>query len=314
MEDSRKKKLKLVSESFRFEPFSPQHLPELVRCMYESWTELIDETKDETWKNNFIKYRDELIAKDFANPEIVKKKFGDATKGEGFLIFARHKDTPPDGPVAGCIGAFQNSPFELELVRMFVDKKYRGQGLATCLVHKVIDYGKTHGYERVILKCGSQSGHALYRSVGFHFDGVYYFWFPLPNQRKLTRVSLLGGTHGNELVGIHLINEVWKDPNHPSLQEASGGTFKLDLHISNPEATKNSLRFVQRDLNRCFELTELENPREPEMSKLESKRAQELNALLGPKRDIKGSFLPWKKENPNASDYLIDMHCTTSNM
>jgi GNAT superfamily N-acetyltransferase len=307
------KKSKL-DEAFVFQSFNGMRdFAEYQRCVNQSREEYVAEGEDADGRAMRASLMAESMKKDMSSIATVEKRFGDRALGEGFLIVVRHKDDMPSGPVAGCIGCVRNSPFQLELVRLFVDSRFRGWGLGKSLVQHVLDYAEEHQYEQVFLYCGAKNGQALYGRMGFHRSGFSFFWRPVKSSnRSLEKVVLVGGTHGNELVGTHLINEVWKDGKE--LASIAGDSFKVETVIANPEAMKLCVRFVDRDLNRCFALDELETPLAEEATKYETRRSQELNRLYGPKRHIPGSFAQWKRENPSCFDYMIDMHGTTSNM
>ena len=112
-------------------------------------------------------------------------------------------------------------------------------------------------------------------------------------ENSIKHVAITGGTHGNELTGVHLVKH-WL----ANTAEVKRNSFSTELHLTNPEANKKVKRYIDQDLNRQFSIQDLNNP---ELSGHEHKCAKSLNALLGP------------KENPRV-DFIIDMHTTTANM
>lgn len=65
----------------------------------------------------------------------------------------------------------------------------------------------------------------------------------------LRRVAICGGTHGNEMTGVYLVPELERQ------QKEKGDTscsVLLTMVLSNPRAVKESKRYVDKDLNRCF--------------------------------------------------------------
>ena len=114
----------------------------------------------------------------------------------------------------------------------------------------------------------------------------------MPNN-KLSRVAIVGGTHGNELTGAYLIK---KFEHFPSLVQRP--TFETLTLLGNPRAFKIGTRYVEKDLNRCFLATDLNNPH---LSTYEDHRAKEISQILG-------------SEENNQVDFVIDLHSTTSNM
>ena len=109
----------------------------------------------------------------------------------------------------------------------------------------------------------------------------------------IKHVAVTGGTHGNELTGIHLIKHWLSSPD-----EVKRGSFSTELHLANPKASQEVRRYIDQDLNRQFNIRDLKNP---ELKGYEQQRAKSLDSLLGP------------KENPRV-DFIVDMHTTTANM
>jgi len=64
---------------------------------------------------------------------------------------------------------------------------------------------------------------------------------------QLPCVAVIGGTHGNEMAGVHLVKSMLSNPGlwtRPNIQ--------VKPVLGNPEAVKSCVRFVDCDLNRCF--------------------------------------------------------------
>uniref|UniRef100_A0A8C9W5V3 N-acyl-aromatic-L-amino acid amidohydrolase n=1 Tax=Scleropages formosus TaxID=113540 RepID=A0A8C9W5V3_SCLFO len=112
----------------------------------------------------------------------------------------------------------------------------------------------------------------------------------------LSRVAICGGTHGNELSGVYLLRELQK-----SRQEEAPDSVALVTVMSNPRAVQQCRRYTETDLNRCFTDATLSSPIS-DRTPYEIVRAQELNALLGP------------KGSADAVDLVCDLHNTTANM
>jgi aspartoacylase len=109
----------------------------------------------------------------------------------------------------------------------------------------------------------------------------------------IKQVAITGGTHGNELTGVHLLKH-WRQ--HPD--EIARDTFTTEMHLANPKANGQNRRYIDQDLNRQFNVEDLNNH---DLCGYEHNRAKSLNALLGP------------KEDPRV-DFIIDLHTTTANM
>jgi succinylglutamate desuccinylase len=97
--------------------------------------------------------------------------------------------------------------------------------------------------------------------------------------KQFNKIVICGGTHGNELTGVYLAK-------------------KHGWLLANPAAAAICRRYIERDLNRCFALSDLNSSN----NALELNRAREINALLG------------KKGSENAPDLILDIHNTTANM
>ena len=110
---------------------------------------------------------------------------------------------------------------------------------------------------------------------------------------SIKKVAITGGTHGNELTGVHLIKHWLSRPD-----EVNRDSFETELYLTNPEANKKIRRYIDQDLNRQFNINDLNND---QLKGVEELQAKHLNKLLGP------------KENPRI-DFVIDMHTTTANM
>ena len=115
---------------------------------------------------------------------------------------------------------------------------------------------------------------------------------------KVAAVAVVGGTHGNELTGVHLVKHWQKlqrennflSEHHPSLQ--------IEMLIANESAIKANKRYLDKDLNRCFQISELANS---DNNNQEQLLAKQINGLLGPKGDAR-------------VDFIIDLHTSTANM
>ncbi|XP_068176981.1 N-acyl-aromatic-L-amino acid amidohydrolase (carboxylate-forming) B-like [Antennarius striatus] len=111
----------------------------------------------------------------------------------------------------------------------------------------------------------------------------------------LTRVAICGGTHGNEMSGVYLVRELLKK--NPD----QDGSLSVTPVVSNPRAIEVCRRYIDKDLNRSFVDSWLSAPI-TNSTPYEERRAQELNAQLGP------------RGSPEAMDFICDLHNTTANM
>ena len=114
-------------------------------------------------------------------------------------------------------------------------------------------------------------------------------------QNIIKKLAITGGTHGNELIGVYLIN---KFKANPKLVQREG--FETIIMHNNLKAMQKCTRYIDKDLNRTFKIEDLNNPNKADY---EDVLAKVINAKLGPK----GS------QKPNV-DFIVDLHSTTSNM
>lgn len=110
---------------------------------------------------------------------------------------------------------------------------------------------------------------------------------------SIQQVAIVGGTHGNELIGVYLVKKFQQFPD--LIQRQSLDCITL---LANPGAIAANRRYLDRDLNRCFGDEDLANL---ELVGYEDKRAKELAAQFKP-------------EQQPTIDLLIDLHSTTANM
>ncbi len=109
----------------------------------------------------------------------------------------------------------------------------------------------------------------------------------------ISKIAIVGGTHGNELTGVHLVKH-WMS--HPD--QVTRESFSTELVLANPRAHHAVKRYIDQDLNRQFSIEDLNNP---ELCGYEQERAKEINLQLGP------------KDQPRV-DFILDLHTTTANM
>jgi len=112
---------------------------------------------------------------------------------------------------------------------------------------------------------------------------------------SVRRVAILGGTHGNEITGVHLAKHFMRTP-----AEVTRPSFETEVFISNLAAVEKNTRYVEEDLNRCYALADLVDNGKAAAT-LERKRAREVDVLLGPK----------SAPDPRC-DFVLDLHTTTA--
>lgn len=114
----------------------------------------------------------------------------------------------------------------------------------------------------------------------------------------LARMAVCGGTHGNELSGVYVVQEMERQRKEKG---EDAWPIPVTTVLSNPRAVKECRRYTDKDMNRCFNRDTLSSPI-TDSSPYEVRRAQDLNNLLGP------------KGSTDATDMICDLHNTTSNM
>lgn len=116
-------------------------------------------------------------------------------------------------------------------------------------------------------------------------------------EHRVEHVAIIGGTHGNELTGAWLL-ERWR--RHADLVQRP--SFRTHILLGNPKALQQGRRYIDRDLNRCFELDGEPEPVETAVVRsYEQERARVLRGQLETFRVIPDGM-------------LIDLHNTTANM
>ena len=114
-------------------------------------------------------------------------------------------------------------------------------------------------------------------------------------QKSIKKIAITGGTHGNELTGVYLINKFKTDPFIVKRE-----SFETIVMHTNKKAIEKCTRYIDNDLNRTFGEEDLNDPSKGSYEEISAKL---INQILGPKGT----------DNPNM-DFIVDLHSTTSNM
>jgi succinylglutamate desuccinylase len=114
-----------------------------------------------------------------------------------------------------------------------------------------------------------------------HPSGAAHTW-QIKGENPGPAVTILGGTHGNETIGVEVVEELLKKALNEGVK---GGS--LNLGVANPQAYLHNTRGFHGDLNRCFG----ENPN-PFDDSYPWQRAKSLKPML------------------QQSDVLFDLHAT----
>jgi succinylglutamate desuccinylase/GNAT superfamily N-acetyltransferase len=264
------------------------------------------------------------------------------------------------GSVVGSVGVKRKNAEEFDVVRMAVASEMRGTGMGKLLMRTLVEYCKEQKAPRIVLVTANPSAARFYSANGFQTKKCTQFTFPkmeekgLPDllgqmysmvyylgARIVRRVAVVGGTHGNERLGIELVKHWQRDPT-----QLHRSTLLVTPILANPPAIVKNVRFIDTDLNRQFPVDKLEKIMAATADPIDhlpvvgSKRkvdaldidktegeAQEgsgeaegpqsvpvsedfcaarLNALLGPKTEHYCA--------PTGADFIIDLHSSTSNL
>ena len=206
---------------------------------------------------------------------------------------------------------------------MAVNPKIRGQGLGNILLKELDKFCIETGVLQVTLSTANPRAGNFYEKCGFVnlappgsfvFRMVKYF-----GERIIRKVAIVGGTHGNERIGVELVRQWAADGT--ALKRSS---FETNVLLGNPSAIKANTRYVKDDMNRQFsinDVTSWKNAKEAivggapsgldaldsievQLPDDEASQARKLNELLGPKGSL---------QECNC-DFIIDLHSSVSNV
>lgn len=113
------------------------------------------------------------------------------------------------------------------------------------------------------------------------------------NNNSIQSILLVGGTHGNELTGVHCV----KYFQETRLLEKQSNVV-LHYLIANPKAVEENKRYCEQDLNRSFKSIDLANQ---SLHNKEQFLAKNINQQFGNK-------------GKTPVDFIIDLHTSTTNM
>lgn len=108
---------------------------------------------------------------------------------------------------------------------------------------------------------------------------------------EIERVTIVGGIHGNELLGIYLVKKLRKFPQ--ILQQYPD--IEIETLLANPRAIALKTRYVDIDLNRCFALHDLNND---SLALYEQSLAKKI----------------YRQLTSDRHQLVIDIHTSTANM
>lgn len=129
---------------------------EEILALFSEYTRMLVET-DESFAHylDIQHYEEEL--------RDLRVKYGEP-EGRLYLALAE------DGSAAGCIALHKLDEERCELKRLYVRPAYRGQGLASALVARILDDARQIGYRAMLLDTlpALESAVRMYRGLGFY--------------------------------------------------------------------------------------------------------------------------------------------------
>ena len=189
---------------------------------------------------------------------------------------------------------------------MAVDPTIRSNGIGSSLVKTLLEFAKSTGNLRISLVTANPLAAKFYSKNGFLTHSIktvplpaglqleVYSMIMILGERIVENVAVLGGTHGNERIGVELTNE-WAKTSNPFFCS----TFSTKIVQANSEAIQKNIRYVDSDLNRQFTAAALDG----EECSNEKEIASKLNQLLGVKNSINQAV---------GADFIIDLHSSTA--
>lgn len=110
--------------------------------------------------------------------------------------------------------------------------------MLSCAIDSVFYLGMVKGQKIANTKC---------KNVCLPF--VVYSKMELLTLPALNRMAICGGTHGNEMTGVYLVQEMARRQKE---EGEKAWPLPLILVLSNPLAIQQCRRYTDTDLNRCF--------------------------------------------------------------
>ncbi len=125
-------------------------------ALFGEYTDTLKETDENFARYLDIQHYDEELRD-------LRLKYGEP-EGRLYLALAE------DGSAAGCIALRRRDDERCELKRLYVRPAYRGQGLASALVARILDDARRIGYRAVLLDTlpALRSATKMYRGLGFY--------------------------------------------------------------------------------------------------------------------------------------------------
>jgi len=298
-------------------------IPRLGELIAESFVALADHYGDVS-RNIWQKGADDVMKDDFSPDNFNAVYF--SNPGNHLWVAENNSE------VVGCVAIKRKCSDESELVRMAVASSTRGQGIGGKLMEELLAHCKKQKVSRVLLTTANPLSAHFYEKSGFRYVKKFSHTLQIPDQpevaldvssmvcylgaKVIRKVGLVGGTHGNELLGVELVRRWLLNQNTPgSVDELKRSTLQCVPVLGNLPAINANRRYIDKDLNRQFKRetldTILSNTQDGADNtdhpvEMEDYSAARLNALLGPKTEFHTA--------PTKVDFTVDMHSSTSNL
>lgn len=310
----------MASSSIRIRPATRVDLPsihDLIRSSYAAMNELTD--------NKMIDYWAQGAEKSIVSGDLVEETFVQEylTPDSGAGFWVAEEISPAEGEslqqasrVVGCVGLRRKSLDDADLVRMSVNTSLRGNNIGHLLVSELRQYCLKHNVLRVHLITANTRAASFYTKK-CNFLTTHAFTHPIPaigctltvskmtlflGERIVRKVALIGGTHGNERIGVELASQLASDPAPSFIPKLS--TMEVVGVVGNPEAVRLNRRYVGTDLNRLFASAPVSRPLAAPPATIEHSQAATLLKTLGPK----------SVSSLSEYDFCIDLHSTNADV
>ena len=243
-----------------------------------------------------------------------------------------------DGSVVGMAAVTRSNKHEGAVQYVSIDPPVQRQGVGRSLDQAIVEWAQPR-FSRLVLWTGYEWAREFYQAMGFQvvrkipMSGpdananananasdqqppqrfVYQMARHINHHGLVRKVVVVGGTHGNERIGSALAHK-WT--NHPELLHRATLESSIAI-ISNREAVRQNVRFIDEDLNRCFTVEAVSKARsadDPSTLSHELRLVRELDQQLGPKHLGRPGCEAIEASKRCKSDFIIDAHSTTSNM
>lgn len=278
-----------------------EDLPHIHNLIRESFLAMLDYLSRDM-EQEIVRWAEQVIAGDLS-PSSFGATYLSSTPGSSAFWVA---ELPGIG-VCGCVGLkrIPGHRDDAELVRMSVSSTVRSGGVGTKLVRALEAFCVEQRVLRVVLTTANPAAGRFYLTrCGFSEATSFKFTHPTGGEmsgliavkylaeRLVRTVAIVGGTHGNERLGVELVEQWTRNP-----AVVARSTLRVLTWVGNPAAVAANTRFVGTDLNRLFEVDPIGESSAVQLEP-EASRAAEIRALVA----------------EHQVDFIIDMHSSNADV